>query len=167
MSQPKRIRPYLFLSLPFAVFVFLIASTSTVYTLGSLPIYLLTLVIIIIVSFITDAKMQTNFKHIAITLFTVSLISTILGICTHPYQERQNFERAKKFIAELEHYKSVHGHYPKDTEIKIPSARNGLYVSEFEYFPYTEKNTYTINYFDGFWNTKVYHEDTNTWYTDD
>jgi len=167
MSQSKRIKPYLFLSLPFAIVIFLIASTNTLYVLGSLFVYLITLLIIMLVSFVTDSKMQTDFKYIAITLFTVSLTSCALGICTYSYQENLNFERANDFIAELEHYKSVSGHYPKDSEIKIPSARNGLYVSEFEYFHYTQEDTYTIKYFDGFWNTKVYREDTNTWYTDD
>lgn len=161
-------RKIIILSLPIFILILFIASTNTLAVLGGLAVYISTLILIFLISLYTDSKLQTKFKFIALILFIVSLFATFLGISTFTFQEKLNYNRATKFILDLEEYKVKYGKYPvNEDQIDIPNSRNGLWVEKFQYIPDIDKDSYIVKYFDGFWDTKVYVESRKQWYTDD
>jgi hypothetical protein len=157
------------LFLPIFIIIFIISSTNTIGILGGLSVYYLTLILIIAITIYSDKKLNTNFKRLASGIFIVSIISTLCGFLTFPIQEKLNFERAEKFIIELENFKKKNNKYPENqTEIEFPKSRNGLLVERFEYFVQDNvKDGYVLKYFDGFWNKKVYVSNSKKWFTDD
>lgn len=167
--ENKNLKHYLISSVPVFIVVFLIASTNTLAVISGLTIYIVTVLLIYLISFYTDKKLKSNFNSIALTLLIVSVVAIGCGVSTFSIQQKLNFKKATKFVAEIEKFKRLTNRLPKgDTEIKIPASRNGLYVEEFEYsIPEVGQMDYIIKYFDGFWNTKVYVSSRKKWFTDD
>ena len=149
--------------------LFLVASTNTVPVLGALVIYIFTLILVLLIAFVTDKVFKTKFRFVAAVLLLGSLVSIALGVLTFNLQEQWNKKTAEKFIVDIEKFRSSYGELPTDIgQINLPESRNGLYVEEFQYYkPSVEEESYIVKYFDGFWNTKVYRSDTKKWYTDD
>lgn len=165
LSNKKRIVLYL----PIFTIIFFIASTNILYVWFGLIVYTSTLLFIFLVSIYSDTYLKTHFKFMALTLFIVSLSSSLLGFSTHSFQKKLNYIKAVNFIKNIEDFNIKHGRYPKDeTEIHFPDSRNGFYMEKFNYYiPNLEKNSYEIKYFDSFWNSKVYSSERKKWYDDD
>lgn len=148
--------------------IFAIAATNTIPVLGGLIVYLMTLLLVLLISLVTDREMNSNFKNPALILFGGSFFCIVLGISTFSLQKSLNAQKAQTLINEVEHFKKTHGQYPKDDQVNLPQSRNGLYSEQFfYYFPDVEKDAYIIRYFDGFWDTKVYVSSQQKWYIDD
>ena len=167
--EKQKIKSNLILILPIFFGVFLIASTNTLGVICGLSVFILTLIIIYLITFYTDKKFESRFNKISLLILATSMVGIAFGILTFPIQEAINKRKAENLINEIEKFKALNNRLPEiDTEIKIPESRNGLYVKQFEFYkPEMDKSQYTIKYFDGFWNTKVYLSNEKKWYTDD
>lgn len=167
--ESRKIKNNLILLIPIFIIVFLIACTNTLQVIGGLTAYIFTLLLIYLISFYTDKKLESKFNKISLSILIVSFVGIGCGIVTFPIQEKLNSSKAEKFVAEIEKFKKLNKRLPNDEkEIELPKSRNGLYVEDFEYYiPKVEESEYIIKYFDGFWDTKVYVSSSNKWYIDD
>lgn len=155
---------YLLIFIP----IFLLASTQTLPVLLGLFAYCITLVLVLFIALIRDTRQQTRYRFVVLKLCAVSVVAIALGISSFSFQAQRNHKRATAFIQEIEDYKSRHGSYPpSEKDIEIPTSWNGLYGEKFQYFPDDKSQSYTVRYFDGFWDSKVYIQEEKTWYNDD
>ena len=167
--ESQKIKNSLILFVPIFLIIFIIASTNTLEIISGLIVYVITLLFIYLISFYTDKKFKSKFNKICLSVLIISFVGIVCGILTFPIQEKINFNKAEKFVEEIEKFKLLNKRLPKEhTEIELPKSRNGLYVEDFEYcIPEVEQSEYVIKYFDGFWDKKVYVSSSKKWYIDD